>query len=155
MEPENSKKFLIKGTFIDTIEMDKLRIRKGYILVDNGIIQQFSEKNDDKSIKLYDYTDKLIIPGLIDLHLHAPQYSNCGLGLDLELLDWLEKYTFPEESKYKDLEYAKKNYEIFVNDLLKTGTTRAAIFGTLHVDSTLLLMDLLENKKIIAYVVKV
>ena len=155
MEPENSKKFLIKGTFIDTIEMDKLRIRKGYILVDNGIIQQFSEKNDDKSIKLYDYTDKLIIPGLIDLHLHAPQYSNCGLGLDLELLDWLEKYTFPEESKYKDLEYAKKNYEIFVNDLLKTGTTRAAIFGTLHVDSTLLLMDLLENKKIIAYVGKV
>ena len=149
------KKFIVKGTFIDTISSEKLRIRKGYILVENGIIKSFNEQNPDETLRIFDYSNKLIIPGLIDLHLHAPQYSFCGTGMDLELLDWLNTYTFPEESKYKDLDYAKKNYEIFVNDLAKTGTTRAAIFATLHSDSTLLLMDLLEKKKIVAYVGKV
>ena len=149
------KKFIVKGTFIDTISSEKLRIRKGYILVENGIIKSFSEQNPDETLQIFDYSNNLIIPGLIDLHMHAPQYSFCGTGMDLELLDWLNTYTFPEESKYKDLDYAKKNYEIFVNDLAKTGTTRAAIFATLHSDSTLLLMDLLEKKKIVAYVGKV
>ena len=140
-------KFVIKGTFIDTLIKDEFRIRKGYILVEDGLIKDFFEENPDKSLKLYDYSSKLIIPGLSDLHLHAPQYSFAGLGLDLELLQWLEKYTFPEESKYKDVEYAKKAYEVFVNDLSKSAITRASIFATLHTDITLLLMDLLEQKK--------
>ena len=148
-------KFLIKGIFIDTVTMDSLRIRNGYLLIENGIIQQFFETNPDVNIKLYDYSDKLIIPGLIDLHLHAPQYSYCGTGMDLELLDWLNKYTFKEESKYNDIEYSRKNYEIFVNNLEKSATTRAVIFASIYVDSTLLLMDLIESKKIFAYVGKV
>ena len=155
MDAENPSKFIIKGTFIDTITKDDLRIRKGYILVEDGLTKDFSEENPDKSLKLFDYTDKLIIPGISDLHLHAPQYPNLGLGFDLELLDWLDTYTFPEESKFKDAEYAKKNYQIFVDDLCKSATTRASIFATLHTDVTLLLMDLLEQKKICAYVGKV
>ena len=155
MSSEPETKFIIKGTFIDTLTKDEFRIRKGFILVEDGLIKNFSEENPDTSIKLYDYTGKLIIPGLSDLHLHASQYSNTGLGLDLELLDWLDTYTFPEESKYKDIEYAKKAYQTFVDDLAKTATTRASIFATLHTDMTLLLMDLLEQKKICAYVGKV
>jgi guanine deaminase len=155
MSSVTETKFIIKGTFIDTLTKDEFRIRKGFILVEDGLIKNFSEENPDTSIKLYDYTGKLIIPGLSDLHLHAPQYPNIGLGLDLELLDWLDTYTFPEESKYKDIEYAKKAYQTFVDDLAKTATTRASIFATLHTDMTLLLMDLLEQKKICAYVGKV
>ena len=155
MSSATETKFIIKGTFIDTLTKDEFRIRKGLILVEDGLIKSFSEENPDTSIKLYDYTGKLIIPGLSDLHLHAPQYPNIGLGLDLELLDWLYTYTFPEESKYKDIEYAKKAYQTFVDDLAKTATTRASIFATLHTDMTLLLMDLLEQKKICAYVGKV
>jgi guanine deaminase len=155
MSSVTETKFIIKGTFIDTLTKDEFRIRKGFILVEDGLIKNFSEENPDTSIKLYDYTGKLIIPGLSDLHLHAPQYPNIGLGLDLELLDWLDTYTFPEESKYKDVEYAKKAYQTFVDDLAKTATTRASIFATLHTDMTLLLMDLLEQKKICAYVGKV
>ena len=155
MSSPTETKFIIKGTFIDTLTKDEFRIRKGFILVEDGLIKNFSEENPDTSIKLYDYTGKLIIPGLSDLHLHASQYSNTGLGLDLELLDWLDTYTFPEESKYKDVEYAKKAYQTFVDDLAKTATTRASIFATLHTDMTLLLMDLLEQKKICAYVGKV
>ena len=155
MSSEPETKFIIKGTFIDTLTKDEFRIRKGFILVEDGLIKCFSEENPDTSIKLYDYTGKLIIPGLSDLHLHAPQYPNAGLGFDLELLQWLDTYTFPEESKYKDVEYAKKAYQAFVDDLAKTATTRASIFATLHTDMTLLLMDLLEQKKICAYVGKV
>ena len=147
METEKEKQFIVKGTFIDTINKDELRIRKGYILVQDGLIQKFSEENPDNSLKLYDYTGNLIIPGLSDLHLHAPQYTNNGLGLDLELSDWLDTYTFPEESKFKDIEYAKKTYEIFADDLTHTATTRTSIFATLHTDATLLLMDILEKKK--------
>ena len=155
MSSNPETKFIIKGTFIDTLTKDEFRIRKGFILVEDGLIKSFSEENPDTSLKLYDYTGKLIIPGLSDLHLHASQYPNTGLGLDLELLDWLDTYTFPEESKYKDIEYAKKAYQTFVDDLAKTATTRASIFATLHTDMTLLLMDLLEQKKICAYVGKV
>ena len=155
MSSPTETKFIIKGTFIDTQTKDEFRIRKGFILVEDGLIKNFSEENPDTSIKLYDYTGKLIIPGLSDLHLHASQYPNTGLGLDLELLDWLDTYTFPEESKYKDIEYAKKAYQTFVDDLAKTATTRASIFATLHTNMTLLLMDLLEQKKICAYVGKV
>ena len=149
------EKYLVKGTFIDTITKDEFRIRKGYIFVQNGLIKDFSEENPDKSLKTYDYTNKLIIPGLSDLHLHAPQYFSAGLGLDLELLDWLDKYIFLEESKYKDEEYANKAYQIFVDELAKSATTRASIFATLHTNMTLLLMDLLEKKKIYAYVGKI
>ena len=105
---KKANKYIVKGIFIDTISSENLRIRKGYLLIENGLVLRFSEDNPDKTIKLYDYSGKIIIPGLSDLHLHAPQYSYIGTGLDLELLDWLYKYTFPEESKYEDLEYAKK-----------------------------------------------
>ena len=51
-----------------------------------------------------------IIPGLTDLHLHAPQYTFRASGMDLELLDWLNTYTFPQEARYEDTEFAKEAY---------------------------------------------
>lgn len=57
---------------------------------------------------------QILIPGLIDTHIHAPQYPNAGLGYDETLLDWLQKYTFPLESKYNDTEFAVKIYDTVV-----------------------------------------
>lgn len=54
---------------------------------------------------------QFLIPGFIDCHIHAPQMPNIGVGLDMELLDWLKEYTFPMESQYKDTKYAKHVYE--------------------------------------------
>ena len=51
-----------------------------------------------------------LMPGLVDSHIHAPQYVNCGLGQDLPLLQWLEKYTFPAEARYADIEFARDAY---------------------------------------------
>lgn len=61
---------------------------------------------------------EFLMPGFIDTHIHAPQYPNAGLGYDMQLLDWLETYTFPLEKKYSDLSFATKVYEaIVVSDL--------------------------------------
>ena len=103
---------------------------------------QFPEGWDIKAVK--DYGDCLIIPGLVDLHMHAPQYGFCGMGMDMELLEWLEHQVFPEEAKYADLAYAK-GYTIFAENLKKGATTRACIFSSLHVPATELLMELMEE----------
>jgi guanine deaminase len=61
---------------------------------------------------------EFLMPGMIDTHIHAPQYPNAGLGYDMQLLDWLKNYTFPLEKKYSDLSFATKVYEaIVVSDL--------------------------------------
>ena len=53
---------------------------------------------------------QFVMPGLIDTHIHAPQYPNAGKGLDVGLLDWLKKYTFPTEATFKDMKYADMAY---------------------------------------------
>ncbi len=118
-----------------------------------GVFQELPKEYETYPVK--DMEDALIIPGLVDLHTHAPQYAFRGLGMDLELLDWLNTHTFPEEMKYADVDYAKKAYTMFVDDLKKSAVTRAVIFATLHVEGTKVLMDLLETSGLKTYVGKV
>ena len=108
-----------------------------------------------RNLPVTDYQDMLIVPGMTDLHIHAPQYPFRGLGMDLELLEWLDTHTFPEESRYKDLDYAEKAYGIFAEDLKQSATTRAVVFGTVHVPATGLLMEKLEDTGLVTYVGKV
>jgi guanine deaminase len=82
---------------------------------------------------------QFIMPGFVDTHTHAPQYVNCGLGLDMQLLDWLDTYTFPAESKFVDPTFARRVYEKCVRRHLKNGTTTALYFGTIHAESCIVL----------------
>ena len=102
-----------------------------------------------------DCGDALIVPGMVDLHAHAPQYAFRGLGMDLELLEWLNTHTFPEEAKYSNEVYAKRAYTMYVEELKKSDVTRAVIFATMHVEGTKILMELLEKSGLSAYVGKV
>ena len=97
----------------------------------------------------------LVMPGLTDLHAHAPQYALCGQGMDLELLDWLNRYIFPEESRYASLDYADQAYRRFVEDVRRGPNTRACVFATVHRSATIRLMDLLEESGLCAMVGKV
>ena len=108
-----------------------------------------------QGVPVEDFGEALVIPGLNDLHTHAPQYAFRGTGMDLELLDWLEKYTFPEEGRYAEEAYARKAYGLFVEELKNGPTTRACIFATTHVPATLRLMDLLEESGLSTLVGKV
>ncbi|MBQ4432247.1 MAG: amidohydrolase family protein, partial [Synergistaceae bacterium] len=107
------------------------------------------------NIPVIDFGDSLIVPGMTDLHIHAPQYSFRGMGMDCELLDWLNKYAFTEEAKYADTDYAARAYGIFADSMKRSATTRAVIFGTVHREATLILMDLMESAGIVSYVGKV
>jgi len=102
-----------------------------------------------------DRTGKLIIPGLVDLHMHAPQFSNRGLGMDLELMDWLNTHTFPEESRYGDLAYAKQAYGLMAENLLHGPNTRIVLFATPHSPATALLMERMERSGLVSYVGRV
>ncbi|MEE1086922.1 MAG: amidohydrolase family protein, partial [Schaedlerella sp.] len=149
---------VLKGNIVYSVVPEKMEIcENGYLVYDNGVVQgvyaELPEQYANDEIE--DYGDKLIIPGLVDLHIHAPQYAFRGLGMDMELLDWLNTNTFPEESKMKDLEYAKKSYGTFVENLKKSATTRAVVFATLHRPATNLLMDMLEEAGLATMVGKV
>ncbi|ECV5255487.1 guanine deaminase [Salmonella enterica subsp. houtenae] len=73
-----------------------------------------------------------LLPGFIDLHIHAPQWPNLSKALDRPLEEWLQEYTFPLESRYSDMEYARENYQHLVKTLLANGTTTAVYFATIH-----------------------
>lgn len=149
---------LLKGNFIYSIDKENIEIKENkYLLVKDGKVKGFYDNipNIAKDTEVEDYKENIIIPGLVDLHIHAPQYAFRGMGMDMQLLDWLNTYAFKEEGKYKDLEYAKKQYCKFVDDVKNSATTRLSIFATLHKDATIMLMDLLEEAGIKAYVGKV
>ena len=80
--------------------------------------------------------DQVLLPGLVDLHVHAPQFPQLGTALDLPLEDWLQAHTFPLESRYADLDFADGVYNRLVDTLLAHGTTTALYFATIHVPAT-------------------
>jgi len=117
-------------------------IAHGYVVVDDrgkvvGVYPSLPAAY--AGCEVVDYGDRLLIPSMCDLHVHAPQYRNQGMAMDLELLPWLQTYTFPEESRYADLGYAGVMYRHFVSEMLRQGTTRAAVFATIHPEATQLL----------------
>jgi guanine deaminase len=75
--------------------------------------------------------------------------------MDLELLEWLETRTFPEEAHYEDIEYARRAYTFLVEDLKKGPNTRFCFFATIHVPAVMILMDLLEASGLVSFVGKV
>ncbi|MRM86793.1 guanine deaminase [Faecalicatena contorta] len=144
----NESIFILKGNIVYSRSAEELEIcEHGYLVCENGRVKGVYQTLPFVygGIPITDYEDRLIIPGLVDLHVHAPQYSYRGLGMDMELLEWLETNTFPEEAKFQETEYAKKAYRIFVDRMRRSATTRACIFATVHREATLLLMDMLEE----------
>ncbi|XP_057663639.1 guanine deaminase [Diorhabda carinulata] len=84
---------------------------------------------------------QILIPGLIDTHLHAPQYPNCGLGYDKPLLEWLNTYIYELEKQYVDLDFSRRVYKAVVRKTLSNGTTTACYYGCLFNESTNILVD--------------
>ena len=141
-----AENFVLKGNICYSQDAQTLvTVEQGYLVClegrSAGVYRELPQEY--AAFPLKDYGDRMIVPGLVDLHIHAPQYSFRGLGMDLELLEWLNTRTFPEEAKYRDAEYAKKAYSIFVDNMKRSATTRACIFATLHREATEVLMDLI------------
>ena len=153
-------KKIYKAHIIFTKEQSRFEVlENGYVAVGadgcvTGVAADLASL-DSTDAEIIDFGDRLLIPAMNDLHVHAPQYRNQGIAMDLELLPWLQNYTFPEEMKYADMAYAERMYRRFVRDLWRFGTMRACVFATIHTDSTRLLMRLFQEAGMGALVGKV
>ena len=150
----NSSSFCIKGHFVDTPTLGRIRLRTNHILViEDGKIKNIvdSKGSDASSFKnVIDYSTnpntneiQFIFPGFVDTHCHASQYPNIGIFGNTTLLDWLNKYTFPLENELtSNLEKAKLVYKNAINKTLNNGTTTIAYYATIGKKSTELLAKL-------------
>ncbi len=113
-------------------------IENGALLVNKKIIKEVDYYKNLKSkfpdLKVYDYGSSLIIAGFVDCHMHYPQ-TNIIASYGKRLLDWLNKYTFPEESKFTDYEYAKKIASFTLDQCLRNGITTVSSYCTTSVVS--------------------
>lgn len=154
------KKKIYKGHILYTKEQERFEVlENGYIAVDAcGRVESVAAELsalDSEGAEVTDFGDSLLIPAMNDVHVHAPQYRNQGIAMDLQLLPWLQNYTFPEEMKFADTGYAERMYRRFVRDLWRFGTMRSCVFATIHTESTRLLMRLFEETGMGALVGKV
>lgn len=128
---------------------------KAYICVgDDGCVEGIYEQLPScyAAAHVTDFGDHLLIPAFCDMHVHAPQYRNMGVAMDEELLQWLNKYTFPEEIRFAEMEHAQRMYSRFVHELWMQGTMRSAVFATSHIPATLVLADMFLQSGMGAYI---
>ena len=150
---------VIKGSFVDTPTPASFRVREGgYLIVEDGVVTGFrvDPPGDIGESRFYDFGDRLIIPSFCDMHLHGPQFLQRGLGMDRELIGWLEDYTFPREARYSDPAYAREAYGCLCGDLF-TGPVRSvpACSERSIREGTLILSELMEKRGLAACVGKV
>lgn len=148
----------IRGNFLDivkTVEQPEeieshLRfIEDGLMLIRSGKVEWFGQWEEGKhlipeGIRVRDYSGKMIVPGFIDTHIHYPQSEMVG-AYGEQLLEWLNKHTFPAERRYNDIEYAREMSAFFIKQLLRNGTTTALVFGTVHPESVDALFEAAHN----------
>ena len=139
----------VAGILMQTPEPDRLTVADAVVEVDRtGTItavhdemtvegttrrQQALDAATER-VELEPFT--ILMPGLVDLHIHAPQWPQLGTGLDLPLERWLFDYTFPLEARYADAEFAATVWDDLVPSLLAMGTTTAVYFSSNHLDAT-------------------
>jgi len=149
---------IFRGDIIFTPAPQKfVSLEGGYIVVSDGKVEGvFKELPETyKGYEVIDFGRQLIIPGFVDLHIHAPQFYQTGIGMDKELIPWLNNHTFPLEGRFSDPEFARDAYSSFVDELIRQGTLRVCIFATIHKTSTEILFDILTSRGLGAFVGKV
>ena len=166
MDTSDIMKKVYKAHILFTKEKNRFEVfENGYVAVENGKVACVASTLSDISVQcpafdindaeVVDFGNKLLIPAMNDMHVHAPQVHNQGVAMDLELLPWLQNYTFPEESKYADADYAERMYRRFLHTQWLFGTMRSVVFGTVHTESTRILMKLYQEAGMGALVGKV
>ena len=149
---------ILRGNIVSAPALGELEItERGYLAAEDGRILGVYPILPEAyaAAPVEDWGDALILQSFADLHLHAPQYPMMATGMDLPLLDWLEAYAFPTESRCRDEGYARTLYRKLARDLVRNGTTRVCIFSSLHRPATLILMEELERAGIHGFAGKV
>lgn len=135
----------IRGTFLDFTgdpffegEQAVRLVSDGLLVIQDGYIQGFGDYGQMASsydnLAVQAYPDRLIIPGMVDTHIHYPQ-TGMMAAYGEQLLEWLDRYTFPTERAFQDKTYAQEVAELFLDELLKNGTTTALVFAAVFPES--------------------
>jgi guanine deaminase len=108
----------------------------GLLLIEDGIVTGLGDAESmlpglAEDFAITDHRGKLVVPGMIDCHVHFSQVDIIA-SFGEQLLDWLDRYAFPAEQKFVDSEYAREVADFFTDELLRNGTTTALVFPTVH-----------------------
>ena len=144
--------FVVRGRFVHAVgapgELEL--IEDGCVVVgEDGIISHVAKTPEAVELHIRIAGQRVItmdgtqfcVPGMIDTHVHAPQYQYTGTATDLPLMQWLQAYTFPAEKRCEDTAYAARVYGKLVRRLLSAGTTTAVYYGSIHLEATKALVD--------------
>jgi guanine deaminase len=120
----------------------------GLLIVENGVVVEAGDASalmpqlsDD--VVVTDFPGKIIVPGFIDCHVHFPQLDIIA-SYGEQLLDWLNRYAYPAEARFADEAYAREIANVFLDELLRNGTTTALVFGTVHAHSADAILEAAE-----------
>ncbi|KAF3278283.1 hypothetical protein TWF970_004728 [Orbilia oligospora] len=153
---------IIHGTFIDAPTARSLRVRENVFVVvtNHGVIGQICTeeshiREEFRGLQIIQLEKtQAIVPGLVDLHIHAPQFKQLGTKTDIPLMEWLQKYAFPAESAFSSPAHASNVYPKLLSHLIKNGTTTAVLYGSNHLSATKILAESCDKAGIRAFVGK-
>ena len=111
----------------------------GGLLIDGGKMVAAGSYADvaaaaAEGAKRIDHRPHLILPGFIDAHVHYPQMGVIA-SYGAELLDWLNTYTFPEETKFRDAQHGRRIARLFLDEVIRQGTTTVSAYCSVHKQS--------------------
>jgi guanine deaminase len=136
----------VRDPFAGGVEQSYRWFDDGYVAVDDqGRIAGVGDWSGAPEGETVDLTGKLITPGFVDTHLHAPQLEMIG-SYGGHLLEWLNRYTFPTERKFEDPEHARRVARAFYEELLCNGTLTALVFSTVHATATEIFFEEAERR---------
>lgn len=151
----NPSPFAVCGTIMHTPRRGEMEIIEGALIEvgRDGVIEKvtapqsgdFAQRRaeaESAGALLTLRPSQVLLPGLVDLHIHAPQWPQAGTALHLPLDEWLQTHIFPLEARYADAAFARPIYAGLVDDLLANGTTTALYFATIHLQSTIALAEI-------------
>ncbi len=109
-----------------------LLLRDGKIVAAGAFADVAATAGED--VMMIDHRPHLLLPGLIDAHVHFPQMQVIA-SYGAELLDWLNRYTFPEESKFANPQHGRRIARLFLDEVIRHGTTTVAAYCSVHKES--------------------
>ncbi|KAI6027503.1 hypothetical protein BKA83DRAFT_4229893 [Pisolithus microcarpus] len=164
MTRETGVGFAVRGTLVHCPSLGVVEILRDHLLVTDhtGIISRLSPATEDESVQYIKQNDvrtlppgSFLTPTFCDLHLHAPQFMYQGTGLDLPLMQWLDKYAYKaEEMLDARPDMARKVYKRLAQRLIEVGTGAVLLFGTINTETNLILADAMQTLGVRAFVGK-
>jgi guanine deaminase len=149
---------IFKACVINPVAVDRIEsFDPGYLVVTGDRIERLTRDDPRPAMSSADFIDlgkKTILPGFVDTHVHMPQFAIMGVGSG-DLLTWLNTYTYPEEARFADPEYAALIARKFFDALVANGTTTATVYSSVHEEATDLAFSIARTRGIRAFIGKV